>query len=222
MEVLEYLKQFAPPGKIELFDELIEDRTNHLTVVLEDIFQPHNASACVRSCDCFGVQNAHIIENIHEYEMNPDILVGSAKWVNMEHYNTKKQNTKDCLDKLKKDGYKIVATTPLPNTKTIYDFPLDEKIALVFGNEKDGISDIVKEEADGFVTIPMYGFTESFNISVSVALCVYEFTKRLHNSDIDWKLSKKEKEESLLYRVRNSIKNSAWIEKEFLKNRLIK
>ena len=217
MELLEYLKQFAPEGKLELFDKLIEDRTNHLTVVLEDIFQPHNASACVRSCDCFGVQKTHIIENIHEYEMNPDILVGSAKWVNMQHYNTKKENTLDCLNKLKSEGYKIVATTPLPNTKTIYDFPLDEKIALVFGNEKDGISDVVKQEADEFITIPMYGFTESFNISVSVALCVYELTKRLHASDINWQLSEKEKEETLLFWVRNSIKNSAWIEKEFLK-----
>jgi len=217
MTLLEHLKQFAPEGKLELFDTLIKNRTNHLTVILEDIFQPHNASACVRSCDCFGIQNTHIIENIHEYEMNPDILVGSAKWVNMTHYKDKENNTKDCLDKLKAQGYKIVATTPLPDSKTIYDFPLDEKIALVFGNEKDGISDVVKQEADDFVTIPMYGFTESFNISVSVALCVYEFTKRLHNSEINWKLSEKEKEEIMLFWVKNSIKNSAWITKEYLK-----
>lgn len=217
MDLLKYLKDFAPEGKIELFDKLIEDRTKHVTVVLEDIFQPHNSSAVMRSCDCFGIQDVHIIENEHEYLLDPDVTLGSTKWLNVERHNTNKNNTLDCITKLKKQGYKIVATTPHENGKSLYDIPVDEKTALVFGTEQFGVSDVIMEHADEFLTIPMYGFTESFNISVSAAVCLYELTKRLHQSDINWKLSEKERYEIMLQWVKNSIKLSPFLEDEFNK-----
>lgn len=217
MNLLEYLKPFASEGKLELFDEIIENRTKHLTVVLEDIFQPHNASAVMRSCDCFGVQDVHIIENKNEYLLDPDITVGSTKWIDVKQYNSKENNTLECINKLKEQGYKIVATTPQENSKSIYDIPVDEKMALVFGTEQFGVSDTIMEHADEFLTIPMYGFTESFNISVSAAVCLYELTKRLHQSDINWKLNEKERYEVILQWVKNTVKLSPFLEEEFQK-----
>lgn len=218
MNLLEYLTQFTAEGKIELFEKLIKNRTKHITVVLEDIFQPHNASAVMRSCDCFGVQDVHVIENQHEYLLDPDVTLGSTKWLNLMQYNQKENNTLDCINSLKKQGYKIVATTPHEKGKSLYDIDVNEKMALVFGTEQFGVSDTIMEHADEYLTIPMYGFTESFNISVSAAICLYELTKKLHQSDIDWQLSEKDKYDTTLQWVKNCVKLSDSLEKEFNKN----
>lgn len=222
MNLLEYLMQFTSDSKVELFDKLIKNRTKHLTVVLEDIFQPHNTSAVLRSCDCFGIQDAHIIENNHEYLLDPDVTVGSTKWLKLTQYNKKENNTLDCIKSLKKEGYKIIATTPHKKGKSLYDIDVNDKMALVFGTEQFGVSDTIIEYADDYLTIPMYGFTESFNISVSAAVCLYELTKKLHQSDINWKLNEKDKYETLLQWVKNSVKLSSYLEEEFNKKLKIK
>ena len=139
-------------------------RTRYLTVVLEDIFQSQNASAVLRTCDCFGIQDVHIIENRNPYEINPDVELGSAKWLNMNRYNKSGHNTLEAFTELRKKGYKIIATSPHKNDLMIQDLPIEHKIALVFGSEREGLSDIALQNADAFVKIPMYGFTESFNI----------------------------------------------------------
>lgn len=213
--LLEYLNEFAPEGKIELFQKLIENRTQHFTVVLEDIYQPHNASAVLRSCDCFGIQDVHIIEKKNTYKVNNDIALGSSKWLNIKKYHGQENNTKACFDELKKKGYKIIATTPHKDDFSLYDMPVNEKLAIVFGTEKNGLSDVALQEADGYMRIPMYGFTESFNISVSAALCLYELTKRLRESDIDWQLDKKVKYDTLVNWTKNAIKSSDLLVKRY-------
>jgi tRNA (guanosine-2'-O-)-methyltransferase len=218
MNLLKYLNQFTPEGKTVLFNKLIENRTKHFTVVLEDIFQPHNASAVIRSCDCFGIQDIHIIENKHEYLLDPDVTLGSTKWTNLTRYNNKENNTLDCINSLKKQGYKIIATTPHAKGKSIYDIDINDKIALVFGTEQFGVSDTIMEHADEYLTIPMYGFTESYNISVSAAICLYELTKKMHQSDINWQLNEKDKYETLLQWVKNSVKLSSFLEDKFNEN----
>lgn len=217
MDVLKFLQGFTSPGKLELFDKLIEERTNHITVVLEDVFQSHNASAVLRSCDCFGIQNMHIIENDMKYILDPDVAVGASKWVDMNMYQEEVKNTEKCIEKLKADGYKIIATTPHKNDFYPSTLPLDDKVAFVFGNEKDGISDTIHQKADGFMRIPMYGFTESYNISVSVALTLYEVTKRLRESDVDWQLNEQDKFETLLKWTKSAVKASDLLIEEFNK-----
>ncbi|MBX9852441.1 MAG: RNA methyltransferase [Cytophagaceae bacterium] len=214
--LIEYLSQFITENKRQLIDKVLESRTRHLTIVVEDIYQPHNASAVVRTCDCFGIQDLHIIENRNKYTVNPDVTLGSSKWVDIIKYShSNSNNTELCLRDLKAKGYKILATSPHKNDVDIEELPLHDKMALIFGNEKDGLSEDVMKMADGFVKIPMYGFTESLNISVSAAICIHEIISRLRNSDVDWRLSLQEKEDIKLGWIKTIIKNADLLEQEY-------
>ena len=192
----EYLTKFITDNKREKIEELSELRTRYLTIVLEDIFQPHNASAVIRSCECFGIQNLHVIENKHQYRLNPEVVMGASKWIDLERYNTPHiDNSVLAIEKLKSEGYRIVATTPHTEME-LDDLSIDDgKIALFFGTEEHGLSDTVLNAADEKVKIPMYGFTESFNISVSAALCMNFIGTKIRKSDRNWKLSEGEIED---------------------------
>lgn len=192
--LVQYLAQFVTEHKQNLIEDVLKHRTRYLSIVLEDIYQPHNASACIRSCECFGIQDLHIIEKRNNYKINPDVTLGSSKWINMHRYREEgSNNTLDCLKSLKKKGYKIVATSLQEETIPIQELPLDEKIALCFGTEETGLSDDALEMADYYVKIPMVGFTQSFNISVSVAISLFALTERLKQGNIPWQLSDSEK-----------------------------
>jgi tRNA (guanosine-2'-O-)-methyltransferase len=187
------LSSHINPARLAKMVQYAQERTNYITVVLEDIHQSHNISAVLRSCDCFAVQEAHIIESAHKYKVNESISRGADKWLNIYKYNQKHvNNSLICIKKLKQQGYKIVATTPNKNDMYIHEVPLDNKIALLFGTEETGLSSTALEQADYFAKIPMYGFTESFNISVSAAIALYDLVMRLRNSDINWKLTPEE------------------------------
>ncbi len=190
--VLAAFYEIITPNKREMFDRIAADRTKYLTVVMENIYQEHNASAVLRSCDCFGLQELHVIEKDNTYKIQRDIALGACRWVDMHNYDDSENVTKDCLNHLKSEGYKIVATTPHTDSQTIYDLDLSQPIALVFGTERRGISEEVIEMADEFVKIPMYGFTESFNISVSAAIVLNTLRQRLEQSDLNWKLTDEE------------------------------
>ena len=219
LELLNHLLFFVSENKQHLFDKIISERTKHITVVLEDIFQPQNASAVLRSCDVFGVQDIHVIENDNEYTLNPKVVMGASKWINLYKYNEQKNNTLGCINHLKAKGYKVYATTPHTNDTLISDMPLDNRVALMFGTELTGLSNIAMENVDGYVKIPMYGFTESLNISVSAAITLYELKKRLLASDINWQLTEEERIEQLIDWSKKVVKSSDLIEKEFLKTK---
>jgi tRNA (guanosine-2'-O-)-methyltransferase len=213
----EYLPGFMTPERNSLFDRVIANRTRYITVVLEDIYQSHNASAVLRTCDCFGIQDVHIIENRYEYNLNPEVTMGSSNWLSVQRYNSSQNNTSGCLGDLKKAGYRIVATTPHTNDTTLTEFDVTKgKFALIFGTEKEGLSELALSMADEFVKIPMYGFTESFNISVSAALSLFHLSEKMRQSDIQWHLTEDEMLEVKLNWMRYSIRNSALIEKNFL------
>jgi len=215
-ELIDYLSQFVSETRKAKFDEVLAYRTRHITIALEDLYQPHNASAVLRSCDIFGIQDIHIIENKHAYTVNKDIAMGSPKWLNLHKYRKAENNTLDCIQKLKSKGYRIVATSPHPNGYELSNLPVDKPFALFFGTELTGISDTVKEHADDFVRIPMYGFTESFNISVSAALCLHTLVEKLHTLDVNWHISEEEKLDLKLHWLRKSISRVELIEKDFL------
>lgn len=216
-ELFQYLSQFISENKIDLFEKNIKNRTKYITVVLEDLYQPHNISAVLRSCDCFGIQDVHLIENSNKYEPYRNVTAGSEKWLSIYKYNKKESNTVQCLNKLKNDGYAIIATSPHHDSVTIKDLPLNKKVALVFGTELEGISDEVVAHADGFVKIPMYGFTESFNISVAAALSLYQIKQNLENSSIHWELNDFEKNEILSLWAERGIKMGKQLKEKFLK-----
>ncbi len=187
-----------------------------MTLVLEDIYQSQNASAVLRSCDCFGVQTVNIIENQNEYDVNPDVALGSSKWLNLRRFSDKENNTYEALQTLKSEGYRIVATSPHENDVLLDEFDVNKgKFALVFGTELNGVSEIVKGNADEFLKIPMFGFTESFNISVSAAICMHHLTHKLHQSAIDWHLNQEEINAIRLDWAMKSVKYSELVKKEY-------
>jgi tRNA (guanosine-2'-O-)-methyltransferase len=190
--VLNELYKIITPSKQEMFDRIAAERTNFLTVSLENVYQEHNASAVLRSCDCFGIQQLHVIEKDNQYKVQRDIALGAGRWVDMFNYDQGGNPTMDCINNLRSKGYRIVATSPHANEKTINDIDISQPMALIFGTERRGISDEVKAAADEFVSIPMYGFTESFNISVSVAITLNVLRQRLEKSSVDWKLTQEE------------------------------
>ena len=215
--LIEYLTGFVTSQRRGLFDRVLEERTRYITVVLEDIYQPHNASAVLRSMDCFGIQDAHIIENSNEYRINPDVALGASKWLNLLRYNQSTANTRAAIDRLKGQGYRIVATTPYQNQVALPDFDLEPgKVALLFGTEMQGLSSTALDQADEFLKIPMYGFTESFNISVSAAIILYQLKQKLTRSQIAWHLSPEEKQHILLEWLKKSIKRSDLLIRQFL------
>lgn len=217
-ELIHYLSQFISESRRNKFDEVLNFRTRHITIALEDIYQPHNASAVLRSCDIFGIQDIHVIENKNAYTVNKDIAMGSPKWLNLYKYRTE-NNTLACIQSLKAKGYRIVATSPLKNGCPLSDFAVDTPFALFFGTELTGISETVMANSDEFVCIPMFGFTESFNISVSAALCLQTLTTKLHQHNANWHLNETEKDELLLTWLRKSIHKVELIEKDFFEKR---
>lgn len=204
-----------------LFEELIQKRTTYLTVVLENIYQPLNASAVLRSCDCFGIQDVHVIENYNEFKPDREVAMGASNWLTVNRYDKNENNTLDCIQSLKNKGYKIVATSPHNSQTELINFDLSKgKTALFFGTEVEGLSDVVLENADEHLHIPMYGFTESFNLSVSAAICLYEMRMKMEKENIKWQMSEDEKNQVLLNWLRYSIDRSEIVEEDFLKNRL--
>jgi tRNA (guanosine-2'-O-)-methyltransferase len=215
--LLSYFQSFITAAKLEKFEKIAKNRTRHVTVVLEDVYQAHNASAVLRSCECFGIQDIYFIENRYEYQISPDVALGSTKWIDIYRYNEPEfDNTTACINDLKQKGYKIYATTPHTDDCMINDLPLDQKVALLFGTELEGLSETALKLADGFVRIPMYGFTESYNISVSAALSLFSISENLRSQHIDFGLSDMELVDLKLNWCRKSVKTPELHEKHFL------
>lgn len=192
----ETLSELFSENKRNLFDRLVQHRTRHIAVVLEDIYQSHNASAVLRSCDCFGVQDVYVVENRNPFNPAGDVAVGSSKWV--DYY--KHRDIKEAYKQLHDKGYRIIATLPHENDTIIGDLDLSTPVALVFGTELTGLTNEAVEGADGYVKIPMYGFTESFNISVCAALSLFSTTERIRRDPaIHWQMSAEEQLELKLY-----------------------
>ena len=187
-ELLTYLEGFITESRKERFLDVISRRTNHFTLAMEDVFQMHNTSAVVRTCEVFGVQQAHIIEERFGKRLDAKIAMGAQKWVDIFRY----EDTQSCLQSLRSKGYQIVATSPHKEAFSLETFDISKKSAFFFGTEKDGLSQEVLSTADTFLTIPMVGFTESLNISVSAAIILQQLTSRLRSSQVDWRLSEEE------------------------------
>jgi len=203
IKLLEYLEGFLTERRRGLFTKVLANRTRHFTVAVEDVYQLHNTSAVLRSCDVFGIQDCHVIEEHNSKKMDREIAMGAQKWVDVKRYN----HSKDCIDQLKKEGYQIIATSPHEKSSPLSEFDITKKSAFFFGRETEGLSEEVLASADRYLHIPMSGFTESLNISVSAAITLQSVTQRLRASAIDWQLSEKEILEQRMQWVQKSIKS---------------
>jgi tRNA (guanosine-2'-O-)-methyltransferase len=211
LDLLTYLEEFLSENRKQRFLEVLARRTKHFTIAVEDVFQMHNTSAVMRSCEVFGIQELNIVEQRFGKSIDKQIAMGAQKWVDIfEH-----ASSQACIDSLRQKGYQIIATTPHNDSCTIENFDISKPSALFFGTEKEGLSEEVMQQADGFLKIPMVGFTESLNISVSAAIIIQDITNRLRNSTIKWQLSELEVLEKRLDWARKSIKDIENVERRF-------
>lgn len=203
LKLLEYLESYLTEHRRLRFATVLAERTKYFTVATEDVYQLHNTSAVIRSCDVFGIQEVNIIEEVNTKRIDREIAMGAQKWVDLNRYNT----VNSCIKDLKSQGYQIVATTPHAEDCDLIDFDISKKSCFFFGRETEGLSQQVLDEADRFLKIPMYGFTESLNISVSAAIILQHVTSKLRNSDISWQLSEEEQIEKRFDWIKKTIKN---------------
>lgn len=211
LDYLNFLENILTENRKANFLKVLENRTKHFTVVVEDVFQMHNASAVMRSCEVFGIQELNVIEERYGKRIDKEIAMGAQKWVDINTF----ASVTNCIETLKNQGYQIIATTPHDNDCLLDDFDISKPSALFFGTERDGLSEEVLQSADGFIKIPMVGFTESLNISVSAAIIIQNLTNRLRESTINWHLSEAEILEKRLDWAKSSIKDIKRIEQRY-------
>ena len=212
-KVLAAFYDIISESKQEMYDRIAADRTRHLVVVMENIRKDHNASAVMRTCDCFGIQDLHTIEKNVEYVVQREISKGASTWIDLHSHSTGENPGLECINSLKKQGYQIICTSP-HTEQTLDDISLEQPTALVFGTEIHGISDDIFEVADQTVRLPMYGFTESFNVSVTAALSLNTLRSRLEKSDIDWRLSHDDQVRLKIKWCTKIIRNGEAVERE--------
>ncbi len=214
-KLLDHLAQFVSEHKKSFVEEVLERRTRYVTVVLENIYQSQNASAVIRTCECMGLQDVHIVEDTTRYNLNIRVLKGSYKWMNLERYKEKNTNNAEaCFRRLRSENYRIFVADPAADGMSIDDLDVSAgKIALVFGNELRGASEYSLANADRKVRIPMYGFTESLNVSVSVAICLNTILGKFRRPD----LTDAEKDLLRLTWYRKIVRRSDVVEREFLR-----
>ncbi len=203
LKLLAYLEEFISTTRKERFLRVLEERTKFLTVAIEDVFQLHNTSAVIRSCEVFGIQDAHVIEGRFGKRLDKNIAMGAQQWVDVHRH----ENSKSCIEHLRREGYQIIATTPHEDSCLLEDFNIDKKTALFFGTEKEGLSEEVMQLANGYLKIPMVGFTESLNISVSAAIILQNLSVKIKQQNFPWQLSEVEKTAKRLDWTKKSIKS---------------
>lgn len=215
-EVAKHLTSFLTDERNARLLDVIENRTRHLTIVIEDLYQTQNISAVMRTCECLGIQDIHIVEGENEFSIHKAISMGADKWLTKYHYPAKDSNIVDCISQLKQKGYSVIATLPGDDSCFLHQLELDKPMAFLFGTELNGLSEEAIKHADKTVKIPMYGFTTSFNISNSVAIIATFLIEKLRNSSVNWKLSDEEKETIYLEWLQKSIKTPDLIIEKFL------
>ena len=222
-ELTVFLSQFVSEHKLQLMEQVLDQRTRYLTVVMEDLHQSQNTSAIVRTCECLGIQDVHIIEEQARYGTNKKVLKGSHYWVDLIKHKVKhvKAGPTAALEELKTQGYRILVTSVDPGSRPVQEIDVSQgKLAVVMGNELRGASGQAVQLADELVHIPMVGFTESFNVSVSAAIILSQLREKVMSIGDRWKLTEEERAELRLAWVRVMVKKSDVLEREFIRARV--
>jgi tRNA (guanosine-2'-O-)-methyltransferase len=228
--LISFLSGFVSESRLELMEQVLSQRTRHVTVVLEDLYQSQNASAVVRTCECLGIQDVHVVEDRSRYGTNKKVLKGSHHWVDIIKHRIRNNDdtSRDLevgrvLKGLREKGYRILVTSVNPGSASIHDVDITKgPVALVMGNELRGTSEEMVNAADELVHIPMVGFTESFNVSVSAAICLSVFRRKMEaggEEEVNWRLSPDEQQALRLKWLRGMVKKSAVLERRFEETR---
>lgn len=217
-QIFDHLLTYVTPRRQARFAEVLDQRTRRITVVLEDFYDSHNISAVLRTCDALGVQDVHVIETEHEFEHEPEIALGSEKWLTVHRYGNSPDSRRACVASLRQAGYRLLAVTPHADARPPEEIDVSGPCALVFGTEKEGLTGEIMDASDGAVRIPMCGFVESLNVSVAAALCLYPMTRRLRSGPRDWGLTAAERDTLLFEWVRKSVPHVEQLAQRFLES----
>ncbi|MGA9211813.1 TrmH family RNA methyltransferase [Kaistella sp.] len=213
-KTFEYLQQFLTEERLEKISHFAPGSSDFVLPVMEDIFQFRNAAAIVRSVEACGFHKIVAMESENEFNPNLRVTKGAETWVEVE----KLPHNLESLKEIKSRGYKIVAVSPENNATMLPDYQLNEPVALVFGTEKEGVTEEILHFADETLAIPMYGFTRSFNVSVAAAICFYELKQKLIKSNLDYQLSEEKLWQMKVRWALNSIKSGEQILDHYVKN----
>lgn len=214
-----YLASFVSEKRLARMDEVLNLRTRQVCLVLENVLQAHNASAVLRSADAFGIQDVHLITNENKFKASKGITRGCHKWLSLTRHNAREvNNTAACFNQLRAQGYQIACLHPHAQAKSFAELNLgQQKIALVVGSEKEGLSDFALENTDHLIKFPMYGYSESLNLSVLSALCMNEVRKIFNELSPElWQLSTSEKQAVRLEWIRKTVREARQLEARFL------
>ncbi len=204
-ERIAYLAEFMTEERYDTLVTTLSKRTHNMTILTENTFHPQNASALMRHCEAFGLQNLHAVETLCPFTTHRDIVRGTDKWVDIKRH----ASTTDAIKHLKAEGYRIVATTPHMEDCTPETFDVTKgKFALVFGTEHAGISDEIIECADEFLKIPMCGMVESLNVSASAAILIDMLSERMRLTTEGWQIDDMEQKRILYRWMQSSVKDS--------------
>lgn len=200
-----YMEEFLTEERREVLRRTAAMRTRYMTILTENTFHPQNASALVRHCEAFGLQDLHTVETLCRFNPNVNIVRGTDKWIDI----TRHESTAEAVASLRGAGYRIVATTPHRESCTPETFDVARgPFALIFGTEHAGISDEALAAADEYLRIPMCGMVESLNVSASAAILLYQLSQRVREQVGSWQLSEEEQTRLLYEWVRQSVRDA--------------
>ncbi len=167
--VFETLSPFVSEERLARMRDVLTRRTRNLVLVAEDLYDPHNMSAVVRTAEAHGVQELHVVEGRTRFAPHKKITLGAHSWMDIHRYG----QPADCLAHLRDRGFQVVTGALTPESVPIHAIDFSRPTAMVFGNEHEGLTSAFLDCADQVFQIPMYGFTQSLNISVSAAIATF-------------------------------------------------
>lgn len=179
--------------------------------MLENLFQDHNISAVLRTCDGLGVQDVHVIEKENVFRVNEEVALGAGKWLTIHRYNDQDlagRALERCISDLRSRGYRIAATRVDPQALPVWEAPVDRPLALLLGTEMSGLSYEASDLADLALYYPMKGFADSFNVSVSAALFLQAVLKKMEQQGFLAYINSSDQEALVAEWLRHSIRNA--------------
>ncbi len=166
-----FVRSTKTEKRLEKISRVVKSRQHSLTVVMENIHDPHNVSAIFRTCDAVGISKVSLVYTIESFpRIGKKSSASAFKWVDKEKY----KSVEDCYAELRNNGYKIFASSLTEKSKNLYELDLTQKTAIVVGNEHRGVSETAAKLADEVFLIPQFGMVQSLNVSVATAVILYE------------------------------------------------
>lgn len=201
------LSQRLTPQRREKLEKVVGQRTQYVALGIENVNNPQNAAALLRTADAFGIQDVHIVESGVNYQVHPKITRGTHNWLTVTSHKVDQATggTQSVLDGLRANGYRIIATSVEPGSVPMEKLDVSSPFVLFFGNEHNGLSKELLEAADEHMHLPMQGFTESLNVSVCCGIAMHHLISKIKSHSLPWQLTADAQTDLLAVWARKSV-----------------